>query len=233
MKFAVLDDNKEFLEYFYNLMIPYIKNNKVDFYDSPISFLHNICEKGKKYDALFLDIDMPTINGIALSKKIYDKNKNCLIVFITNKKEMVYDAFGINVLSFVYKPDFEIKIKEIFNSLYTVLDSDKSVIISSTEGKKKIRLKDIYYIKKDLRKVVLCIDGKEVLYTNYRNLMDLDNIIKHPTFAYINRGVRINLQHVSQILNDMVYLDNGENFDMSKAKTKEITKLFVEMDFNI
>lgn len=232
MKFAVVDDNKEFLEYFYNLMIPYIKSNEVDFYDSPTSFLHNICEKGKKYDALFLDIDMPAINGIKLSKKIYVENRNCLIVFITNKKEMVYDAFGINVLSFVYKPDFKIKVKEIFNSLYTALDSDRSVVISSSEGKKKIRIRDIYYIKKDLRKVVLCIDGKVVLHTNYRNLMDLDNIIKHPGFVYINRAVRINLQHVSQILNDTIYLNNGENFGMSKAKTKEITKLFVEMDFN-
>lgn len=232
MKFAVVDDDKEFLNYFYTLMLPYIKNNEVDFYSSPTSFLRNVYEKGQIYDAIFLDIDMPSINGIELSKKIYENNRNCLIVFITNKKEMVYDAFGVNVLSFVYKPDFEYKIKETFNALYTVLDYDKTVIISSSDGKKKIRIKDIFYIKRDLRKIVLCINGKEKFLTNYRNLADLDKIVQHPSIVYINRSVRINLQHANQILNDIIYLNNSEHFDISKAKTKEITELFVKTNFN-
>lgn len=233
MKFAVIDDDKAFLNLFYNSMLPYVKNNEVDFYDSSSMFLHNINNKEKYYDAIFLDIDMPTINGIELSKKIYKEiNSNCLIIFITNKKEMVYDAFGINVLSFIYKPDFSNKIQQVFNSLYTISEYNKSILINLSSGKTKLRIRDIYYIEKTNRKVLLCIGGKEKKYVNYRNLMDLDDIIKHPYFVYINRSVRINLIHVKQIVNDTIYLNNGENFGISKSKIKEITDLFVEMNFN-
>lgn len=234
MKFAVVDDDKAFLNYFYNSMLPYIKSNEVDFYDSPSAFLYNINNKEKYYDAIFLDIDMPSINGIELSKKVYKEiNSNCLVIFITNKKEMVYDAFGVNVLSFIYKPDFSSKIKHIFNSLYAVSEYNESVLINLSTGKAKLRIKDIFYIEKINRKVLLCIGGKEKQYTNYRNLMDLDESIKHPYFVYINRSVRINLIHVKQIKNDTIYLNNGETFGISKAKVKEITELFVELNFKI
>ena len=43
----------------------------------------------KYYDILFLDIDMPSIDGINLAQTYLQKHNNTIIIFITNKYDLL------------------------------------------------------------------------------------------------------------------------------------------------
>lgn len=70
MVFALVDDAVEILEY-----VPDLIKNLVPYYDVKIDCFQNASDflnayKVYDYDALFLDIDMPEINGFDLTCKI-------------------------------------------------------------------------------------------------------------------------------------------------------------------
>ncbi len=71
MKIGIIDDQKHFINMIHRRILrnDLIKDAKVDTYHNPIDFL----VKGIVYDILFLDIDMPQVDGISLAKKIIDK----------------------------------------------------------------------------------------------------------------------------------------------------------------
>ena len=53
---------------------------KIDIFSNALNFL----DEKKFYNIIFLDIEMPFMNGIEAAKKIRETNKNSTIIFITN-----------------------------------------------------------------------------------------------------------------------------------------------------
>lgn len=60
--------------------------------------------KGNQPDIIFLDIEMPKINGLELFKKILDISESSKIVFITAYNEYAVEAFELNALDYLIKP---------------------------------------------------------------------------------------------------------------------------------
>ena len=56
----------------------------------------------KPVDVLFLDIEMPGMTGIELTKNL--KNKSPFIIFTTAKPDYAVDAFELNVIDYLVKP---------------------------------------------------------------------------------------------------------------------------------
>ncbi len=55
-------------------------------------------------DVIFLDIEMPEINGLELAEKIIEVNADVLIVFVTAFNDYAVQAFELNALDYVLKP---------------------------------------------------------------------------------------------------------------------------------
>ncbi|MBP2642558.1 MAG: putative sensor protein [Firmicutes bacterium] len=53
---------------------------------------------------LFLDIDMPKLNGIGVAKKIFGENSTIEIVFVTAYNQFAVDAFEVNAIDYIMKP---------------------------------------------------------------------------------------------------------------------------------
>lgn len=73
--------------------------------------------KDNKVDAVFLDIEMPNMNGIELASRILDLQKNCSIVFVTAYNQYAVEAFGLNALDYLLKPVSAIRLGETLNRI--------------------------------------------------------------------------------------------------------------------
>ena len=99
MKWAIVDDQIEYLSIIKTIiqeLKPYIE---IDIYESGQAFL----KYSDLYQLVFLDIDMPDLDGLKVARMLrsYDLN----IVFITSYSDKMIDAFGKNVIGFVLKND--------------------------------------------------------------------------------------------------------------------------------
>lgn len=82
-----------------------------------------------KPDIVWLDIEMPSMNGLEMAARIKRLSPETNIVFVTGHPEYAIDAFGMHVSGYVLKPATENKLREEIENLRTpVHKSDESLL---------------------------------------------------------------------------------------------------------
>ncbi len=73
---------------------------QVDAYGNSQTLLAAITENNA-YDIYYLDIDMPSLNGIELCRKIRLRYPAALVLFVSNKEELVFQTFAVQPFRFL------------------------------------------------------------------------------------------------------------------------------------
>lgn len=134
IKAMVVDDEVLINEYICKLL----RDAGVDVqgYTNPYEVFNNI--NVYKPDVLFLDIEMPEINGLQLAERIHASGYECEIVFITAYNQYAINAFEVNAIDYLLKP---ITVEVINKSIERVKKRISSAsYIKAINMDKKIRI---------------------------------------------------------------------------------------------
>lgn len=77
-------------------------------------------------DLLLLDIEMPGMSGLELTKNL--KNRRPVIIFITSRKEYATDAFDLNVVDYIIKPVTGPRFIQAIDKAREILDSNQEEV---------------------------------------------------------------------------------------------------------
>jgi DNA-binding LytR/AlgR family response regulator len=77
-------------------------------------------------DLLLLDVEMPGMSGLELTKNL--TNKRPVIIFITSKKEYAVDAFDLNVVDYIIKPVTASRFIQAIDKAREILDSNQEEV---------------------------------------------------------------------------------------------------------
>jgi two-component system, LytTR family, response regulator len=80
-----------------------------------------------KLDAVFLDIEMPDMDGMELASRILDSQKNIAVVFVTAYNEYAVEAFRLNALDYFLKP---VSADRLHETLCRIID-EKDILVQS------------------------------------------------------------------------------------------------------
>ena len=198
MKIAIVDDDKEFLVIIKNILINI--NNQLDItcFKDGLEFL----KQAMTYDLVLLDIDMPNIDGITLSKLLYELKIN--IIFVTGHEEKMIQAFGKNVIGFVIKDDLANGLTNLLNDL-NIQASKPFLIIPHKHTEIKIYLEEILYISYYLHDLTFHLINQEDILVKDKNLKDYEQLL-NDDFMLITRSMIINLAYVNNYKNGNVDL---------------------------
>ena len=98
----------------------------------------------KPVDVLFLDIEMPGMTGIELTKNL--KKKNPFIIFTTAKPDYAVDAFELNVIDYLVKPIEPARFLKAVDRLKEAFESNKEQV--QVRDKEFVFIKDNGVLKK-------------------------------------------------------------------------------------
>lgn len=79
-------------------------------------------------DLLLLDIEMPDMTGIELTKSLKDKRP--VIIFITSKKEYAVEAYELNVADYLIKPIVPARFLQAIDKAKELIESKKLAVQS-------------------------------------------------------------------------------------------------------
>lgn len=102
LRTVLVDDEKPALKVLERLLKQYPEIEIVGMFTDAEQALKLV--KNDEVDLLFLDIDMPKLNGIATAKEIFSYDINVDIVFVTAYSHFAVEAFELNVLDYIMKP---------------------------------------------------------------------------------------------------------------------------------
>lgn len=167
-------------------------------------------------DILFIDIDMPEINGIDFRKKFINIP---VCVYITSHPEFAVESFELDALDYVVKPltseRFSHTLKrinaflEIKNKadLYTTIIGKESVFIKEGFNETKVSISDIIYVE--------ALKNYTILYTStlhYKVLQNIGLLLKDKNFknfVRIHRGFAVQKHFVQKISSQEATLLNS------------------------
>lgn len=221
MNCIIVDDespSREELKYFINNF----SNIKiVSEFDDSIKALEYIEEN--KPDIIFLDINMPKLDGIALCKIINHFPKQSLIIFITAHKDYAVDAFEIQAYDYILKPYSEERIVSTLKKIEKL--SDKKSInnkITLWKDNKMIvkNIMDISYCEAKERETLIYING--VQYSVNCSISDFYKRLPKEHFYRSHRSYIINTNKITEIVpwfnNTFMLKLQGEKVDIPVSR---------------
>ena len=118
MRIAAIDDEAHVLERFERMISDFEDVELCGLFDSGEKLLTYL--KTNLLDVIFIDIEMPEVNGLELSQKILDINDNINIVFLTAFNQYAVEAFELQAMDYILKPLSEARLTKTIRRLQKI-----------------------------------------------------------------------------------------------------------------
>lgn len=174
-------------------------------------------------DIVFLDINMPGMDGIAVGKEIVKRKPVCRIIVASAAEGRFKEAFQIRAVRFVSKP---LDLGEVEEALAAVIETESDRLkVYFKRNAYFIGQQEIYYVK--------AVNGESDCITNsqrFRNkysLNRLEEMLSRELFFRVNKRYIVNLAFVEEYHENTIKIGR-EYIVVSRRKRKEFERRYVE-----
>ena len=198
---------------------------------SDSQFLFYEIQDGTNFDLLLLDIEMPVLNGIQVADVIKNmRDRNVLIIFISNYPKYMQDSFSVHPYHFLQKPITSQRVYQLLDEIVKhMLECHTLYTLINTEDvAETVNIKDILYIETlDAKKKSLCFHFFNRTIITKGILSYWEQELSNYHFYPCHRGLLVNLFHIHYFEPHNIILDNGEKVPMSRALEKKLRELYL------
>lgn len=228
IRIAIVEDDAQCVTIYQELLDKYSKKNnytfKIDTFKNGMDFISDF---EPIYDIVFMDINMPYLDGIETARMLRNRDANVALIFMTNLMQFAVKGYEFNALDFMLKPlkyfDLEMKLNKTIT--YILGNQDKSILVNMGEYIKKISILNLLYIEVINHTLIYhTVDG---VYKASGQLKKIEEILSKHNFYRCSNSYLINLRHVFEIHNDYIVI-GVDRVPLSRRKKKEFMTALVE-----
>jgi DNA-binding LytR/AlgR family response regulator len=224
----IIDDESFAIDWLKNYISLVPSLRLVKSYTDPLEAMMEIVS-GEMVDLIILDIDMPNITGIELSKEIRKKTKK--LIFSTAYRQYGYDAYELSAEAYLLKPytfsKFAGTIAKIFPGneevTATVKANDDFFFIKNKDEQLKIvkiRYSDVVAVESKLNYVMIHTLTKKIL--SYMSLTEISRIFSQlPDFVQLQRSYIIGKTHIDSIDGNTIKMVSGLQITVGEYYRKD------------
>lgn len=188
-------------------------------------------------DVVFLDIEMPNMNGITFAKKANLTSSE--IIYTTAYQKYAIDAFRVSAFDFLLKPVDRHELLKSINRLdQKLLEKKQSTIsrlharynkitVHTTKGMLFVPMENILWLESDNNYTTLHLITGQPIVTS-RSIGEFEELLGEFDFYRIHHSVMINLQHLQAYVKGEggnVVLTNGKELEVSRRRKAELMAL--------
>lgn len=213
MRIAVVDNEEKEIQRYHELIQKYeeetAEKNRVFYFSSGFDLLENF---PADLDCIFLDIDMPQLNGLETAHKIREKDEDVILIFVTNLPQFAIDGYKVQALDFLLKPfkyvDLKVELSKV--KRFTMKTKAESSLWISLKGEsRKVDCSDITYIEIIHHDVIIHQNkGEDLRFRG--SLSAIEEKLSTSSFVRIGSPFIVNLKYVEGISKNECLLFNGK-----------------------
>ncbi|HXB39174.1 MAG TPA: LytTR family DNA-binding domain-containing protein [Bacteroidia bacterium] len=184
-------------------------------------------------DLIFLDINMPKINGIDFLK---NSNTTASVIMTTAYAEHAVEAYGLDVLDYLVKPIAFDRFLKACNKALKFQESKQKVSVQSQKNDdhffvkcdnqiEKIFYNDLLYAEAMLNYVMLYTNSKKLMV--YITIKSLEEQLPQDIFIKVHKSFIVNILKVKSIEGNMINIGEAKitiSQNLREAVIKKIVK---------
>ena len=167
-------------------------------------------------DAIFVDINMPDLNGLEFVKTLQDPP---IVVFTTAYSEYAVEGYKVNAIGYLLKPFSLEEFKEVAEKVKNQYDLIKTASVSTADADDTIFLKteykiirislsEISYIEAMSEYLRIFLEGKTRPIVVLLSMKKMEERLPSSTFMRVHRSYIINLKKIREVSRNHIFLTN-------------------------
>lgn len=224
---AVVEDDKNEAE----ALLSALKRYKADTGEEMDVCLYNDAEKFLKnyktvHDVIFMDIELPYMNGMEAAAEIRKIDGSVAIIFVTNMAKYAVQGYKVGALDYFLKPisyfDLKLRIEQVRLSKN---DSIPVITVPLSGGMKSILSSKVYYIEIMDHSLTYHTEDGNFSLSRGASLKKLEKQLENAGFSRCSSSYLVNLKWCSEIKTDTVKVGR-DTLKISRGMKKDfITQL--------
>ena len=223
MNIAVVDDEKVILDQISGL----VRKQMPDCYLESYATGEGLLEAVKRFDIVFLDIQMDGMDGIETARSLRKKQDDIVLIFVTGNREYVFDAIDLYAFHYLLKPVNEDKFREVLErAAGEVAKKKEKRGLFIKRRNLTLDQADILYIESRAKKVEIHTDGSKDIIEIYATMEELEGQLGED-FYRCHRAYIVNMAHITEYDNDSITITNGDRIYLTKKKYGDFVKAYM------
>ena len=224
IRVAIVEDDKKAAATLQSHLERYGRENSLQFrisaFEHPLLFLDPY---SADYDLVYMDIQMPLMNGMDAAHYLRTLDKKVALVFVTSLTQYAIEGYEVNALDYIVKPfnyfDFSLKLTRILERIPAHEGED--ILINTEVGNVRLSFDSIRYVEVQGHHLIYHTNRGE--YTQYSSLSRIEDQLEGHNFARCNSCYLVNLHYVEGIRGYTVTVA-GEELKISQPRKKQFVQ---------
>lgn len=207
----------------------YSVSAQITLFNSGLELRKKILE-GSIFDVIFLDINMPDINGIFLARHLKDISANSLVVFVSSQENEVYHSFSAAPFRFLPKSRIEADLPLIVHDIILELkkrNAADTITIKCRQSYISLNPYKIIYVESFGKKQLIHTTSKTI-EVNCR-LKELQTSLESFGFLKPHNSFLVNYRFITVIQQTELLLDTNEKIPISRHRLSAVKEVYLTL----
>lgn len=223
IKIAIVEDDEKssqsLVSLIHKIQSEFSETIEIDTYPNGLDFIDGY---QPIYDIVFMDIDMPLMNGMEASKILREKDVDVDLVFTTALSQYAIYGYDVSATAFLVKPfdNDEKSIEKIRHVIQRKINTEKNYFVFAKENSfTKISVNEITYVESFNHYCVFHTRGNDS-FRRLCSMKSVDEQLSKQGFLRSDNSYLINPLYALKWDKDSVDI-NGVNIPVSRSRRKE------------
>ena len=221
LRCAIVEDSPRELEHLKECLARYSAERDIPLettvFGDAASFLEHY---RADYDIVFMDIELPGINGMEAARRLREIDRQVILIFVTNMAQFAVKGYEVDALDYIIKPaqygPLSIKLDRAAQRWRAAAES---VMVALPTGTQRLLLWEIYYIEVQGHKLTYHTEKGQLPGTG--TLQDAEQRLHGKGFLRCNKCYLVNQKHIQTVTGSDVVLSNGEKLQISRLRKQD------------
>lgn len=231
MKIFLCDDDERQLEIYTEKLerLASKHNQKVELrcFKNGEEMLFHLEDHLSSVDAIYLDINMPKINGIQVAERIRSLEFVGEIIFLTVSQEHYLSAFDVNAFNYILKGDSDEKrFEDVFLKVVKCVATkeEEYLLLRGGGQSRKVELSSIHYF--EIQRRIITVHYQDREFEFFSTLEKLENQLEKKGFIRVHRAFIVAVSAIDSITYESLQMVNGDVIPIGRTYKKSTQEYF-------